>query len=538
MTKSELCHQSHLDIKFRTFVFMNRFFNTAGPCVAERHYTIDPLSRLEHVMELVEQQKYFILHAPRQTGKSTTIIALMDLLNSEGKYIALYANIEAAQALRSNVEAANEVFLSSIARHARHYLPKEYWPSPQCFKVNSMQEGLSDFLSYWCAELPKPLVLFIDEADALIGDSLLSLLRQIRAGYNQRPKGFPHSIALIGLRDLRDYRIYSDSEKRYVLGGSAFNIKDKSLVMNDFSLDEVRTLYAQHTAETGQQFESAALNLIFEQTQGQPWLVNAIGRELCFETHKVMPEGRTIVPADVYRAVEILIQRRDTHLDQLSDKLTEPRVARVIDAILSGADRFNPGNISTEDIQYVIDLGLVTKGPGGLDIANPIYREVVPRELTYVEQVSLPQNPAWYVLPNGKLDIEKVLARFIHFYKENGELLTERELYTESAHHLSFMAWLQRIVNGGGYIRREYGLGLKFIDLVIEFADEKFAFELKAERHFKQAEALEQIAAYAKRMNVSEAYLVVFRRRMTDPEIVGIRENIQHGNLLVHLIWM
>ncbi len=517
---------------------MKRFFNTAGPCVAERHYTIDPLSRLQGVMELVDQQKYFILHASRQTGRSTTIIALMDLLNSEGKYIALYVNVETAQPFRNDVESANEVFMSAIDGSARFYLPEAYWPSQHCFQVNSMQEGLSDFLSYWCAELPKPLVLFIDEADALIGDSMLSLLRQIRAGYNQRPKGFPHAIALIGLRDLRDYRIYSDSEKRYVLGGSAFNIKDKSLVMKGFTLDEVRTLYAQHTVETGQQFDPAALDLIFEQTQGQPWLVNAIGRELCFETHKVMPEGRTIVPADVYRAVEILIQRRDTHLDQLSDKLTEPRIARVVDAILGGAGRFDPGTISTEDVQYAIDLGLIAQGPNGLGIANPIYREVVPRELTYVEQVSLPQNPAWYVLPNGKLDIEKVLERFINFYKENGELLTERELYTESAHHLSFMAWLQRIVNGGGYIRREYGLGLKFVDLVIEFADEKFAFELKAERHFKQADALEQIAAYAKRMNVSEAYLVVFRRRMTDPDIVGIREKIQHGDLLVHLIWM
>ena len=517
---------------------MRRFFNTAGPCVAERHYTIDPLSRLKSVIDLVEDQKYFILHAPRQTGKSTTIIALMEVLNNEGKYIALYVNVETAQPFRNDVESANEVFMSAIDGSARFYLPEPYWPSQNCFQVPSKKEGFRTFVSRWCTELPKPLVLFIDEADALIGDSLLSLLRQVRSGYTQRPKGFPHSIALIGLRDLRDYRIYSDSEKRYVLGGSAFNIKDKSLVMQGFTPDEVRTLYAQHTAETGQQFEAAALDLIFEQTQGQPWLVNAIGRELCFEEHKVMPEGRTIVPEDVYRAIEILIQRRDTHLDQLSDKLTEPRVARVVDAILSGADRPEDGKVSSEDIQYVVDLGLVARSRLGLTIANPIYREIIPREITSVEQDYLRQDPAWYVLPNGQLDIEKVLARFITFYKENGELLTERELYTESAHHLSFMAWLQRIVNGGGYIRREYGLGLKFIDLVIEFGDEKFAFELKAERHFKQAEALEQTAAYAKRMGVSEAYLVVFRRRMTDPEKVGIRDKIQHGNLLVHLIWM
>jgi hypothetical protein len=517
---------------------MKRFFNTAGPCVAESHYQINPLSRLKDVQKLVDDQKYFILHAPRQTGKTTTLISFMDLINEEGKYIALYVNIEDAQAFRNNVVAANRVFMSNLIIHAKHYLPKEYWPSPECTKVSFEEKGLSEFLTTWCAELPKPLVLFIDEVDALIGDSLLSLLRQMRNGYNLRPKSFPWSVALIGLRDLRDYRIYSESEQKYVLGGSAFNIKDKSLVMQNFTLEEVRTLYAQHSAETGQSFSDEALALIFEQTQGQPWLVNAIGRELCFEEHKVQPDGRTVDVEDVYAAVEILIQRRDTHLDQLADKLTEPRIAKVVGAIVSGADSFDPSVISNEDIQYVIDLGLIARRQQGFEIANPIYREVIPRELSWVEQVSFAQDPRWYVFPDGKLDIEMVLARFVDFYKENGEMVTARKQYNEAAHHLTFMAWLQRIVNGGGYIRRQYGLGLKFIDLVIEFAGQKFAFELKTENHYQRQKALDQLAIYAKRMGVSEGYLVVFRRRMTDPERVGEREEIQHGDLKVHLIWI
>ncbi len=517
---------------------MKRFFNTSGPCVAADHYQIAPISRLKGVMELVENKKYFILHAPRQTGKTTTIISYMKLINQEGKYIALYVNIEDAQAFRNNVVAANRVFMSNLIIHAKHYLPKEYWPSPECTKVAFEEKGLSEFLTTWCGELPKPLVLFIDEVDALIGDSLLSLLRQMRNGYNLRPESFPWSVALIGLRDLRDYRIYSESEQKYVLGGSAFNIKDKSLVMQNFTAEEVRTLYAQHTAETGQSFSDEALALIFEQTQGQPWLVNAIGRELCFEEHKVQPEGRTIESADVYAAVEILIQCRDTHLDQLADKLTENRVAKVIGAIVGGADSFDPNAISTEDIQYVIDLGLITRRQQGFEIANPIYREVIPRELSWVEQVSFVQDPRWYVLPDGKLDIEKVLARFVDFYKENGEMVTARKQYNEAAHHLTFMAWLQRIVNGGGYIRRQYGLGLKYIDLVIEFAGQKFAFELKVENHYQREKALDQLATYTRRMGLSEGYLVVFRRKMSDPERVGEREEIQHGDLKVHLIWI
>lgn len=516
---------------------MGRFFNTAGPCQPDIHYTLDPMSRLASVRQLVDGRKYFILHAPRQTGKTTTMISFVNALNREGKYIALYINVEPAQAVRNNVEAANGIFLSTLEHQSRLYLPSEYRPSADCLNVPSMDTGLSTCLRRWCAELPKPLVLFIDEADALIGDSLLSLLRQLRSGYSDRPHGFPHTLALIGLRDLRDYRIFSDATQSFVIGGSAFNIKDESLTMGNFSPEEVRTLYAQHTAETGQQFTEEALDLVFQQTWGQPWLVNALGREMCFGAHKV-PDLRTVVADDVYRAGEVLIQRRDTHLDHLGDKLTEPRVARVVDIILSSANPVLLESIPQDDLQYVMDLGLVRRTPDGLGISNPIYREVVPRQLTWVQQEFLPQNPAWYVKPDGKLDMELVLERFFEFYRENGEMLSKHSQYPESAYHLAFFAWMQRIINGGGYIRREYAAGLGFVDMVAEFSGEKFVFELKTERNFKREKALKQVTTYARKMSVSECYLMVFRKEMAAEELVGMREVVEYEGVKVNLIWV
>lgn len=515
---------------------MKKFFNTAGPNIAQDHYTLDPLSRLATVRDLIENKRYFILHAPRQTGKTTTMRGFVDALNQEGKYIALYINVEPAQAFRADAQAANRVFLSALEGNARNYLPREYWPSPECRKDLDIEEGLKTFLNRWCAELPKPLVLFIDEADSLIGDSLLSLLRQLRSGYIDRPEKFPHSLALIGLRDVRDFRIYSEQAKRYEMGGSAFNIKDKSLVMGNFSKTETIALFALHTAETGQQFSGEALDFIFEQTQGQPWLVNAIGRELCFEEHKVLPEGRTVTPDDVRRAIEILIQRRDVHLDNLQEKLTEPRVAKIVDLILGSGRLEKLAEISKDDLQYVVDLGLVARSPEGPVISNPIYREVIPRELTSVHQDFLPANPVWFVRPDGKLDIEKVLNEFYEFYRENSEMLPQKRLYPEATYHLAFMAWLQRIVNGGGYIRREYAAGRGFIDLTIHFAGEKFIFELKTSQNFKREKALDQICKYAERMSVNEGYLMVFRRKMDNPEAVGQGETVEHLGKKIHLV--
>ena len=127
-----------------------------------------------------------------------------------------------------------------------------------------------------------PLVLLIDEIDSLVGDSLISVLRQLRANYDRRPSHFPQSVILCGVRDVRDYQVYSSREGTHVKGGSAFNIKAESLRLGDFSEGEVRQLLAQHTAERGQAFEACAVERIWTLTCGQPWLVNALAYEACF----------------------------------------------------------------------------------------------------------------------------------------------------------------------------------------------------------------------------------------------------------------
>ena len=136
------------------------------------------------------------------------------------------------------------------------------------------------------------MVLFIDEIDALVGDSLVSVLRQIRAGYDQRPDYFPISIVLCGVRDVRDYRIVL-SNQDIITGGSAFNIKAESLRLGNFSKEEIRELYMQHTAATGQEFDEACFPMIWEATEGQPWLVNALGYEVTMK----MKETVTAVSA-------------------------------------------------------------------------------------------------------------------------------------------------------------------------------------------------------------------------------------------------
>ena len=173
---------------------------------------------------------------------------------------------------------------------------------------------LGETLVRWSAASPKPLVLLIDEVDTLVGATLISVLRQLRGNYDRRPRRFPQSVVLCGVRDVRNCQIYSSREWSNVRGDSAFNIKAKSLRLGDFSEGEVRALLAQHTAESGQAFENSAAERIWTLTRGQPWLVNALAYEACFDGETSRDWSRPIRVDTIDEARETLILGRVTHL--------------------------------------------------------------------------------------------------------------------------------------------------------------------------------------------------------------------------------
>ena len=501
-----------------------RFFNTAGPIDAEMHYHIPPLARLnvDDLLLLIRQRKYFVLHAPRQTGKTSALFALRDLLNASGEFRCAYVNVEVGQSAREDVAAAMWAILSALARGARHGLDDQFvaevWPG--ILKGAGPNDALGETLARWAESDAKPLVLMIDEIDALIGDTLLSVLRQLRAGYPERPRRFPQSVILCGVRDVRDYRIRSSAEDAIVAGGSAFNIRATSLRLGDFSRRQVEFLLTQHTEETGQAFTDEALREIWELTRGQPWLVNALAYEACFDNKAGRDRSRPINADAIQDAREQLILRRETHLDQLTDKLQEERLRRVVEPLLSGADAAD--SIAADDLQYARDLGLVARD-GPVAIANPIYREVIPRDLTYTTQeMAIHHDPAWYVDDDGALRVGKLLAAFQEFFREHSEHWVERFQYKEAGPQLLLQAFLQRIVNSGGRIEREYGLGRRRTDLLIVWPVEgdtgrtqNVVIECKVlhrglDRTLR--EGLEQTRAYMDRCAAAEGHLVLFDR--------------------------
>jgi hypothetical protein len=491
---------------------MTRHFNTAGPCQSDIHYMLSPLIRLPQVEQLIAQHNYFVIHAPRQIGKTTAIQALAQSLTSQGQYTAVVVSAETGAVFGNDPEMAQKQLLGFWDEAIRFWLPPELQPPDWSHCVT-----ISQALGLWCRSSVRPIALFIDEIDALEDQALIFVLRQLRDGYSRRPKGFPASVGLIGMRDVRDYKVASGGSDR-LRTASPFNIKVESLTMRNFYAEEVAELYQQHTDDTNQIFTPEAVQLAFDLTQGQPWLVNALARQL---TEVVAPEPSTVItPAMVEEAKEILIRRQDTHLDSLAERLREDRVKVIIEPILAGQ---NLPMTSNEDRQYLVDLGLLRRDPaGGLVIANPIYREVLPRVLAQGPQDSLPFiSPTW-LTTEGELDTDRLLHAFLDFWLQHGEALLKSASYPEIAPHLVLMAFLHRVINGGGTLEREYAIGRDRMDLCLRYGAVILGIEIKVwatGRADPLTKGLEQLEGYLNRLNQSSGWLMIFDRRTNAPAL-------------------
>jgi hypothetical protein len=493
---------------------MGRYFNTAGPCNKAKHYMIEASTRLQGVGQLIDKEQYFVIHAARQSGKTTYLKDLARRINDEGKYYAVYCSLESLRCFVDAWEAIPE-----IVRTLREAIRFSAIPQREMFAKNADYEHISGVLktqlSLFCQNIDKPLVLLFDEADCLKEGALISFLSQLRNGYIDRDAiPFVHSLALVGMRNIRDYKAKVRPDSQSLGSASPFNIVTKAMTLKNFTKEEVVELYRQHTQETGQIFDSEAIDLVYEQTQGQPWLVNAIAREVIIEMlHSDFT--KPVTAPLVYEAIQTIILRRDTHIDSLLERLKEERVRRVIEPILSGEDFHDH---LSDDYQYVTDLGLIKRIKGKTLPSNPIYGEVIARTLSYDAQENLMTKVPNATLPRylkeGVIDMDWLLQDFQQFWRENSAIWVERFFYREAAPHLILQAFLQRVVNGGGDILREMAAGTGRADLCLLYEGKKYPIELKIRRSEKTlSEGVEQTIQYMDTLGCTQGWLVIFDQR-------------------------
>ena len=519
-----------------------RFFNTTGPCNPWDHYMLPPADRLvgAQLDRYIRDKLYWVLHAPRQTGKTTFLLNWAREINSGDDAAACYVSVEACQCITNVSEAMITINKSICASSKNQGLPIPELPFDQTefFLYKTMQK--------W-AELvsPKPLIVLFDETDVLEGEPLISFLRQLRNGYTERAPGkFPISISLVGMRDLKDY-ITRTKDGIAPNPGSPFNIKSDSVFISNFSKQDIAALFLQRTEETGQKITTEALDYIYEQSWGQPWIVNSLFQRA---TMRILKEENyeTVTIDHILAAREQMIQARETHLDALGTRLRDPKIKRVIELILTGSYDPDMGR-TNPDVELAMDLGLIKwETDTGFKISNPIYEEILTRYLNSGYHDNLPPPSTWkWQRQNGSLDIENLLKEFQKFWRSNSEIWEEKANYTEAFPHLLLLAFLQRVLNGGGRIDREVAAGRGRMDLLLEYQSEKFIIEIKLihprynPKEIRE-EGLRQISSYRDKVAPNApAYLIIFDRREEsksipwDKKIFWEKENQQSGTITV-----
>ncbi|MDR1317791.1 MAG: PD-(D/E)XK nuclease domain-containing protein [Spirochaetales bacterium] len=498
-----------------------RFFNTTGPCNPEDHYMLPPEERLvgAQLHRYIRDKLYWVLHAPRQTGKTTFLQSWARQINGDaGRALgaaACYVSVERCQGV-CGAERAMPAICSAI----REYAGWAGFAVPE-IPVTDPNSMLSAVLSQWSALLvPKALIVLFDEADVLEGEALISFLRQLRGGFADRGVGkFPVSIALVGMRDLKDY-ITAAKGGVPVNPGSPFNVKADSAVLSNFHRADIERLFAQRTGETGQRITEDALDYVYEQSKGQPWIVNSLFQRA---TMRVLDEEstETVTIGHIGKAREQMILARETHLDALAYRLEDPQIRGVMETLISGAT--DPLLAEGDAFRICLDLGLVGIEKGTPVVANPMYREVIARHLTFSPQLAIPQ-PEWkWEREDGGLDMDRLLQEFQKFWRRHSEIWETKMNYTEAFPHLLLMAFLQRVLNGGGAVEREYAAGRGRLDLAVEYHKRHYIIEVKVIHSYDtpqavKEEGLRQILWYRDRIDsAASAWLVIFDRRPEKP---------------------
>ena len=495
-----------------------RTFNTEGPCNPLKHYMVDALRGMGgELSTLVEGGKYFVIHAARQSGKTTVLRSLAAKLIKTGKYYALYCSLETLEGVD---DAA--VGIPAILDTVKNALINYSMPKASSFgseaNMNAPYGALQSSFVAYCRSLDKPFVLLIDEADCLSGATLISFLRQLRSGYvNRDDVPFIAALALTGMRDIRDYRNDYRQPSQTLGSSSPFNVVAATMSLNNFTRDEIGMMYGQYTEETNRSFSEDAVDFIWEQTQGQPWLVNAIARNAL----KLIKSDDFYSPINIdiaTVAVQSLITGRETHFDSLAARLHETRVQRIIEPIITGKKSAISRN--SDDYGYVRDMGLIRDDKGQAEPANPIYGEIIVRALNrdVQEEIDAQKYQIPVYIKNNAIDMDSLLCDFQIFWRENEEIWHKKYDYQEAAPQLILQAFLQRVINGGGSISREMAAAAGRVDLCVAYCGNRYPIELKIKRdESTYAKGVEQILSYMDKLGCKQGWLVIFDRSKNIP---------------------
>ncbi|MDR2197853.1 MAG: PD-(D/E)XK nuclease domain-containing protein [Deltaproteobacteria bacterium] len=482
------------------------------------------LPRIPDVLDLINKEDYFVLLAPRQSGKTTTILSLVNKINLEGVYHALYCSMEDLRDT-SDYDAAMKTLTDTLIgslknsqvealRNAGHHDLWDELKNRISFRAAPLNVGLREM----CNKLDKDLVVFFDDVDAIADNVLSSFLSQLRIGHIERDEiSFPRSIALISTRNIIDYQVKMKPNSETLGSICPFNIIKKVLTLSDFTPAEIASLYVQHSEASGQIIENQAVQRTWYWTEGQPWLVNAIASET-LEDILSKDYSIPITVSLIDQAAGNLMRKRTTHIDSLPKRLAEPGVRGVIERVasLSSTTAYeyiantDAGESFNDALQYCIDLGLLKKDDTPRP-ANRLCAGVIMRYLSDNMDLQVSNDIVANWMDGNKIHMDRLLKEFQNWWAANASRYQKCLEYNETSQHVLLSAFLQRVLNVGATIAFEYVLGRGRADIVLIYNSNKYVIELKIkDSEISEINSVNQLLDYMDAASVTEGWLIVF----------------------------
>ncbi|MBC2695771.1 MAG: hypothetical protein HF982_10955 [Desulfobacteraceae bacterium] len=459
----------------------------------------------QDIKTMVDLGRYFSIFAPRQSGKTTFFEDFCHKLKKDITYIPLLLSFQDYRQL------GKETFYGLIQEGIYEQLLQRL-EEVDCENVEAVRSLLSmhhitDHISFRKffeksnkVIPPKRIIIFIDEFDGIpIGEleNFLTSIRELYQKYKKQTDKALYSVGLVGIRNIT---------KLIVGGVSPFNIADQ-VKLPPFTLKNVRDLYAQYTEETNQLFTEEAVKKVFDETSGQPWLVNRLGTIL---TVDIKPQTTDpITKEDVEKAVEILLYEENSHFDNITEKAKQYKET-FIDIVFDGVEHI-PGD---EEQSLLLTHGLIKAEGKKIRVSNPIYQKrftrMFFRDIAGKVDISFTR----YYLPDRSLNMERVLVDFEKYIAQIGAAAfysTNKPMEVTGKFQLT--AWLyQFVAEGKGELYYESKTGLGLMDIMLIYKGRKYIIETKVKRYRGTVdEALEQLAEkYLLPERVSQGYIVMF----------------------------
>lgn len=520
---------------------MKKKFNVTGTCIPEMHYMVDTSSKINKIMNLVENEEYFIINRPRQYGKTTTLFLLEKSLNQNEEYLVISISFEGVGDLIFEDEIKfSKGFLKIIKRAVElDNLEISRFIDEEKDDVNNLDD-LSSFITKLVKRVNKKVVLMIDEVDKSSNNQLfLSFLGLLRNKYLLRNMGKDYtfySVILAGVHDVKTLKLKMrpDEEHKY---NSPWNIASDFDVDMSFSSEEIKTMLDDYVENKGVKLDREYYSeRLYYYTSGYPFLVSKLCKII---DEKIMPEDRLMWEKEYMDlAVKEILRDSNTNFDSLIKNIENNKelynfVKRIV---LEGE------NISYIKTDNIIDIGtiygILKEENGVCKINNKIYEQLIYNHMM-MKVIRQDKNSIMseynyrskFIKEDGSLDIKKILIKFSEFMKH--EYSEKRKAFLEADGRLLFLAFISPIINGTGFAFKEVQGGEeKRFDIVITYNKKMYILELKrwnGEEYHKKG--LVQLGEYLEQYKLSEGYLLIFDFRKENRESGRVEETtVSSGN--------